>query len=201
MATFGGLTVLDIARDGRVGVRSLDVSAGSLRTLVANMHLYYTGNRRDALEVLAEQDMAMRRPPSESNTASDNLCGIRDLGWRILETVESENYDDFGRLLHEHWLRKKALSSKISLAQVDQIYDHVRENFGVLGGKLVGAGGGGFLMLYCPARHREVEEFMRTQNMPRMHYDFEPEGSKVAVSIGTMPKPTQPLDRAAAAAR
>jgi D-glycero-alpha-D-manno-heptose-7-phosphate kinase len=75
------------------------------------------------------------------------------------------------------------MSSKISLSHVDSIYDHVRSEFGVLGGKLIGAGGGGFLMLYCPEDHLQLEEFMREQGMPRLHYSIEHDGCAVVTSL------------------
>src|SRR6185312_2230161 len=84
----------------------------------------------------------------------------------------------------QHWQNKKKLSKKISLGAVDKIYDEVRQRFGVLGGKIIGAGGGGFLMLYCPNQHRALERFMGERGMPRMHYTVEPEGTKVITQVG-----------------
>jgi D-glycero-alpha-D-manno-heptose-7-phosphate kinase len=74
---------------------------------------------------------------------------------------------------------KKKMSSKISFTKVDEIYEEVRQRFGVLGGKIIGAGGGGFLMLYCSRHHGTLERFMEDHGMPRMHYTIEPEGTKV----------------------
>ena len=180
MAAFGGLTVLDITRNGGVSVRGVDIPSASLDAFVANTHLYYTGHRRSAVDVLQEQDGALRASTSPNGgRVADALIQIRDLGHRILDAVEAENFDAWGQLLHEHWEQKKRLSQKISLRPVDELYAHVREQFGVLGGKIVGAGGGGFLMLYAPARHRELETFMTAQGMPRLHYKIEPGGTKV----------------------
>jgi D-glycero-alpha-D-manno-heptose-7-phosphate kinase len=67
---------------------------------------------------------------------------------------------------------------------VDEIYDEVRKRFGVLGGKVIGAGGGGFLMLYSPKQHADLEKFMGDHRMPRMHYTIEPEGTKVVAQMG-----------------
>jgi len=193
MAAFGGLTVLDIARDGRVEVRSVASSSGAVSGLIANTHLYYTGHRRSAVEVLRDQDTALRTSSSaqrgterrQPNEVASALLEIRDLGYRILEAIETESYDDWGLLLHEHWCSKKRLSQKVSLDRVDALYEHVREEYGVLGGKIVGAGGGGFLMLYCPREHRRLETFMAQQGMPRLHYGLEPEGAKVVAHLGT----------------
>jgi D-glycero-alpha-D-manno-heptose-7-phosphate kinase len=196
MAAFGGLTVLEIARDGAVTVRGAITSTGALSAFVANTHLYYTGHRRSAVEVLREQDAAMLAggrhenggPPSARDGVEDSLLRIRDLGHRILEAIESEAFDTWGGLLHEHWCSKRRLSSKVSLARVDELYEHVRREFGVLGGKIVGAGGGGFLMLYCPREHRRLETFMAAQGMPRLHYAVEYEGSRVVANLRTGPE-------------
>jgi len=185
MAAFGGLTVLDIAPSGAVAVRSVELPRASIDQFVANTHLYYTGHRRNAVEVLREQDQALREPAGSNGTVANALLQIRDLGHRILEVIEAEDYDAWGLLLHEHWLQKQRLSSRISISSVDALYDHVRAEFGVLGGKIVGAGGGGFLMLYAPASHRRLETFMSTQGMQRLHYKIETGGTKVIADHAT----------------
>ena len=76
------------------------------------------------------------------------------------------------------------MSDKISLRAVDEIYDEVRMRFHVLGGKVIGAGGGGFLMLYCERALGDLERFMESRGMPRMHYTIEPEGTKVVAQMG-----------------
>ena len=185
MATYGGLTVLDIARDGTVSVRQLRPSSGDIADFVAHTHIYYTGSERDAREVLHDQNVAMQKKDgSDHARVSDSLHRIKDLGHRILEAIESSNFDRWGELLDEHWQSKKKLSSKISFRKVDEIYDAVRERFGVLGGKIIGAGGGGFLMLYSTQNHAALERFMEECGMPRMHYTVEPEGTKVVGQLG-----------------
>ena len=185
MAAFGGLTVLEIARDGKVEVRQLRPSSSDIAEFVSHTHIYYTGAQRDAREVLADQNKAMQKKESvDHNRVADSLHRIKDLGYRILESIETSNFDRWGQQLDEHWQNKKKLSSKISLSAVDEIYDEVRERFGVLGGKIIGAGGGGFLMLYCPRHHASLERYMAERGMPRMHYTIEPEGTKVVAHIG-----------------
>ncbi|MFZ2493619.1 MAG: galactokinase [Thermoanaerobaculia bacterium] len=185
MAAYGGLTVLQIERDGSVAVRQLRPSSSDVAELVAQTHIYYTGEQRDAREVLHDQDVGMQRSDSpQHQRVADSLHHIKDLGWRILEAIERSNFDTWGQLLDEHWQAKKQLSGKISLAKVDTIYEEVRERFGVLGGKIIGAGGGGFLMLYSPKNHATLERFMESRGMPRMHYTIEPEGTKVVAQMG-----------------
>jgi D-glycero-alpha-D-manno-heptose-7-phosphate kinase len=185
MATYGGLTVLDIAKDGTVSVRSLRPSGSDVAEFVAHTHIYYTGAQRDAREVLHDQNLAMQKKENVNHTrVADSLHRIKDLGYRILDAIENSNFDLWGQLLDEHWQNKKQLSGKISLANVDQIYDEVRQRFGVLGGKIIGAGGGGFLMLYAPARAAQLERFMDEHGMQRMHYTVEAEGTKVVAQMG-----------------
>jgi len=184
MAAYGGLTVLDIGKDGAVSVRSVPITSGAVSAFVANTHIYYTGFRRRSVDSLKDQNVAMQSADSANHKiVSDSLHQIKELGHRILDAVEKEDFDTWGRLLHEHWQYKKKLSAKISLSKTDEIYERVRKEFHVLGGKLIGAGGGGFLMLYCPKGHKRLESFMESQHMPRLHYTIESEGSKVVADL------------------
>lgn len=185
MAAYGGLTVLEIATDGNVRVRQLTPSSGDIADLVASTHIYYTGALRNAKEMLVEQNVAMQQTQSANHQrVSDSLHRIKDLGYRILEAIECSNFDKWGQMLDEHWQNKKMLSNKISLTKVDAIYEEVRANYNVLGGKIIGAGGGGFLMLYCAKNHTRLEQFMFEHGMPRMHYTVEAEGTKVVAQMG-----------------
>jgi D-glycero-alpha-D-manno-heptose-7-phosphate kinase len=186
MAAFGGLTVLDIQRNGDVNVRQLAMPSSAIADFVASTHLYYTGTQRDAQEVLADQDQAvMKHLAPDHQRVSESLHAIKELGYRILEVIEAGDFDRWGQLLHEHWQSKKRLSSKISLKSVDEIYETVRAEHNVLGGKIVGAGGGGFLMLYCNRNHRGLERFMAERGFPRLHYTIEPEGTRVVTQLGS----------------
>jgi D-glycero-alpha-D-manno-heptose-7-phosphate kinase len=184
MATFGGLTALQIARSGETQVCSVQLEPSSLATLAANTHLYYTNVQRSATEVLADQNRAMQDPQGgDRQRVEDSLLQIKDIGHLIYDAVKQADFDEFGRLMDTHWQLKRQLSNKISLAKVNQLYDHVKSEFNVLGGKIIGAGGGGFLMLYSPNRHRELTEFMASQGMMRLHYNVEFEGSKVITNV------------------
>ena len=79
--------------------------------------------------------------------------------------MRAGNFDRFGELMNEHWMAKRQLSDKITVPEVERLYDHLRSDYGVLGGKIAGAGGGGFLMLYCPKNGRGVMEFMESQGI------------------------------------
>ncbi len=185
MAAFGGLTVLEIMHNGEVDVRQVNLRESAVTDLVNHTHIYYTGLNRSAPEVLQQQNEAMNRAPSERGAVETSLNGIKELGYRILEAIEAENFDDWGCLLHEHWEHKKKMSEKISVSYCDEIYEEVRGRFGVLGGKIIGAGGGGFLMLYCPRDGRRLEDFMLSRGMPRLYYYLEREGAKTVANVSS----------------
>src|SRR5712692_6248181 len=120
MAAYGGLTVMEIGRDGAVIVKQLAPSSSDVADLVAHTHIYYTGAQCDAREVLADQNQAMQMKDSvDHSRVADSLHRIKDLGYRILEAIEDSNFDRWGQLLDEHWQSKKKLSNKISLSTVD----------------------------------------------------------------------------------
>jgi D-glycero-alpha-D-manno-heptose-7-phosphate kinase len=177
MAVFGGLTELVIAPSGQVTVRPVVLSPHDLTDFVANTHLYYTAVQRSTTDILQEQTEQLRI--GGDTTVKSSLLQIRDIGYEIGDAMRARNFDRFGELMHCHWVSKRRLSPNVTLNSVEALYEHVRSEYGVLGGKIVGAGGGGFLMLYCPSRHRELMDFMRTAGMSRLHYAPEFEGSRV----------------------
>lgn len=180
MAAFGGLTTLDIAPDGQVTVGRVDIASDVEAAFVAHTHIYYTGLRRDAAVILADQNSAMLSDAAPARAkVSDSLGYIKDLGYRIRDAWVAGDLDGWGRMLDEHWRHKKQLSSQISWPHIDQLYDHVRGAYGVTGGKVIGAGGGGFLMLFCPGDGAELEAYMAGQNMPRLNYAIDRQGSRV----------------------
>ena len=181
MAAYGGLTCLEIARTGQVTVKPLILNPHSLSDFVANTHLYYTNVQRDTLDILASQSAAVRGDPG--GAVEDGLLRIRDIGYSIAEAMRACDFDRFGQLTHEHWLAKRSLSSKVTVSVVEQLYEHVRAEYGVLGGKVAGAGGGGFWMLYCPKNGARLASFLATQGLSRLHYSAELEGSRVIANV------------------
>jgi D-glycero-alpha-D-manno-heptose-7-phosphate kinase len=175
MAAYGGLTVLDIARDGEVKVRKANVSFEIADELNKNILVFYTGKTRSADEILREQEAGARGGKA---SVVDNMHYIKELGYQILEAVESGNIDDVGRRFDEHWQHKKKISDKISNAHFDRIYD-AAQNSGALGGKISGAGGGGFFTFYVPTNHKQFREIMREHGLREMRYRFDFEGTKV----------------------
>ena len=183
MAAFGGMTVLDIARDGKVKVKQISLSSWAIAELVSNCHIYYLQKKRDAIEVLDEQNRAMRTDSKDQSRVEESLLNIHDLGKRILKAIENEDFDAFGILMDEHWRNKRKLSKKVSFKEVDDLYEHLKKDFGVLGGKIIGAGGGGFLMLYAPKKKKNLTEYMSRKGFSRLNYQVEFEGTKVVADL------------------
>jgi D-glycero-alpha-D-manno-heptose-7-phosphate kinase len=183
MAAFGGLTVLDIAKDGLVKVRQLDLRPWATAELISNSHIYYLQKKRNTIEMLEDQNKALQTKKPDTSQVESSLLQIKDIGLRILKAIEIEDFDTFGRLMDEHWKNKRRLSAKISYSEVDELYDFVKKEYGVLGGKIIGAGGGGFLMLYCSGKRKELTEFMRSKGYFRLPYNIEFEGAKVVANL------------------
>ncbi len=179
MAAFGGLTVLEIAPDGCVAVRPARVSEETLEELRRNLLLFYTGIERSALDILAEQS---RAAATASDVVLSNLDRIKEMGWQILEWIEAGDLTCFGLALDRHWQMKKRLSTKVTNPRFDALYELARAH-GALGGKLSGAGGGGFFLFYTERRHQQLREAMRTAGLREMRYGFDFEGSKVLVNF------------------
>jgi D-glycero-alpha-D-manno-heptose-7-phosphate kinase len=175
MAAFGGLTVLEISTDGHVRASQLNMSVDLVETLENNLLLFFTGETRNATVILTQQDQGTLRRDS---VVVSSLCEIKDIGLEIRDAISKGNLRRFGQLLDIHWQSKKRLSAGISNPQIDTWYELARRH-GAIGGKISGAGGGGFLMLYCEERKTELREAMRKAGLRELHFRLEFEGSKV----------------------
>ena len=184
MAAFGGFRTLDISREGKVTVEAAPVDSMLVNELSTKARMYYTGVQRSATAVLKQQDKAAREKSSPDHArVVDSLLKIKELGTRIKKAFDDRDLDAFGRMMDEHWMFKKSISSSISLSVLDSLYDEVKKRFGVLGGKIIGAGGGGFFMLYCPSQGRALDEFMAAHEMPRVSYMPSMQGAKVMADV------------------
>jgi D-glycero-alpha-D-manno-heptose-7-phosphate kinase len=179
MAAFGGLTVLEIARDGKVKVRKANISYDIADALNGNLLVFFTGLTRSADDILVEQKQAVQE---EKKEVIESMHFIKELGYKILEAVESGNISRVGKLFNEHWQYKKKISTKMSSEHLDRIYAKAMEN-GALGGKVSGAGGGGFFTFYVEDNQKQFREVMRGLGLREMRYRFDFEGSKVLVDF------------------
>ena len=180
LSAFGGITCLDIDTNGRVRVSPLDISITTAEEFRNNVLLFYTGITRTSRDILEAQEQDTE---SGHSTVVDSLHRTKELGYRIKEALEQGNLDRFGLLLDEHWQNKKRRSGKISDPQIDRWYEIAKEN-GALGGKIMGAGGGGFFMFYCPNNHKaQLRKALTEAGLREMPYDFDFEGAKVLVNF------------------
>ncbi|MEE2657829.1 MAG: galactokinase [Candidatus Latescibacterota bacterium] len=180
MAAFGGLTCLDIDTDGNVKVSALDISVHTMEELCNSMVVFFTGIQRESFDILTQQESDTKRGV---NRVIDGLHEIKRIGLEVKRALEEGALDRFGELLHDHWEKKKQRSDKMSNPKIDRWYEEARRA-GALGGKLMGAGGGGFLMFYCPAEHRgELRKHMAAEGLREMGFQFDAEGAKILMNI------------------
>jgi D-glycero-alpha-D-manno-heptose-7-phosphate kinase len=176
MAAFGGITCLEIATDGRVRVTPLDVSRTIADEFRSRVLVFFTGISRRSDSILAQQ---RTDSISEDPTVIDSLHRTKELGYQIRAAIEAGQLDEFGQLLHAHWENKKRRSTSVTTSRIDELYGLAR-SAGATGGKIIGAGGGGFLMLYCPDRTRNsVRQVLSKVGIREMPYRFDFEGAKV----------------------
>jgi D-glycero-alpha-D-manno-heptose-7-phosphate kinase len=179
MAAFGGLTVLDIDKDGTVKVRAAVASESTLDELNRNILMFYTGTSRSADAILSEQRQGAKE---DKKDVVESMHTIKELGYKILEAVESGNITDVGLLFDQHWQYKKQISDKMSNGRFDEIYD-IANQHGALGGKISGAGGGGFFIFYIEKHQARFREKMKELGLREMRYRFDFEGTKVLVNF------------------
>jgi D-glycero-alpha-D-manno-heptose-7-phosphate kinase len=177
IAAFGGITCLTFHRDHRVTIQPLRVSAKTIFDLEDNLLLFFTGFNRTAGSVLMDQHV---RSQARDSDMLRNLDHVKALGYLSKEALQSGDLERFGGLMHEHWEHKKRRSGGVSNPQIDKWYSLAMRN-GAIGGKLVGAGGGGFLMFYAADRSR-LRRAMTEAGLEEVRFRFEFEGTKVVLS-------------------
>ncbi len=174
MAACGGITCLTFEKDGRVLVEPLKVSSETSFNLEENLALFFTGYSRSAGDILRDQDQRSRR---DESAMLDHLHQVKQWGYDSKAALEKGDLDAFGRILNLHWEHKRTRSTGISNSQIDQWYELGRQN-GALGGKLIGAGGGGFLMFYASDKVR-LRHAMRTAGLEELRFRFDFSGTQV----------------------
>ncbi len=176
IAAYGGLTCFQFLPDGRVQAWPLKISEETLFNLEDNLLLFFTGYSRSASKILKEQD---DKSKGADPAMIENLHFVKDLGRQSQRALEGGNLEEFARLMDVHWQRKKERSSGMSNAHINDWYDHAMQN-GALGGKLIGAGGGGFLMFYAADKTR-LRHAMREKGLTEVRFRFDFEGTKVVI--------------------
>jgi len=171
-AAYGGLNFITFHPDEKVTVEKVVITPEKAKELEKNLLLFYTGDVRSAKDILSEQ-----KKNSESGKTKKNTEKLTRLTRTLKEELEKGNIDAMGDILHEAWTYKKEMASKISNPRIDELYIKAREH-GALGGKLLGAGGGGFLLFYAP---EEIQAELRRalKDLEEMDFQFDNSGSVI----------------------
>ena len=174
IAAVGGVTSFHFLPGGKVEVIPVELAEETLFNLQDNLLLFFTGYTRSASKILQEQN---DKTKSVDKAMVENLHFVKELGVQSKEALEAGNLREFAQLMDVHWQRKKERSGGMSNAQINEWYDFAMAN-GALGGKLIGAGGGGFLMFYSEQTTR-LRRAMREQGLREVRFRFDFEGTKI----------------------
>ena len=174
IAAYGGITAFHFLPDGRVEASPLKISEETLFNLEDNLLLFFTGYARSASAILEEQDEKSKRADP---AMTENLHFIKDLGKQSQQALEAGKLAEFARLMDVHWQRKKERSKAMSNNDINTWYDCAMAN-GALGGKVIGAGGGGFLMFYADDKV-QLRHAMRENGLTEVRFRFDFEGTRL----------------------
>jgi D-glycero-alpha-D-manno-heptose-7-phosphate kinase len=174
IAAFGGITCFEFLPNDQVKAWPLEISEETLFNLEDNLLLFFTGYSRSASEILKEQDDKSR---SCDRAMLDNLHFVKQLGLESRAALEQDDLGEFARLMDVHWQRKKARSAAMTNQHINDWYGYAMAN-GALGGKVIGAGGGGFLMFYAGDK-AGLRRAMREQGLAEVRFRFDFEGTKI----------------------
>jgi D-glycero-alpha-D-manno-heptose-7-phosphate kinase len=174
IAAYGGITCFRFLPNGKVEAWPLKIQPDTLYGLEDNLLLFFTGYSRSASSILEEQD---KKSKGNDKDMVANLHFVKELGRESRDALEAGDLHRFGELMNVHWEHKKQRSANMSNAHINQWYDLARAN-GAVGGKLIGAGGGGFLMFYAEDKVR-LRRAMREAGLQEVRFRFDFEGTTV----------------------
>lgn len=178
-AAFGGVNYFTFSEDGSVSADALKIEPAILRELESHLMLFFTGAAHNSWSILKEQEASTRH---RSGSTLDALHEVKALAAEMREALLQGNLARLGELLHLGWMAKRRVSAKISDARIDALYELARKN-GAIGGKITGAGGGGFLLLFCPpADQPPVRTALAAQGIQEMKFSFDMQGAQVVVN-------------------
>jgi len=178
IAALGGITSFHFHKDGRVEARPAKIPEETRYNLEDNLLMFFTGYSRSAGSILKDQNDKSKQ---DDQVMLENLHHTKELGYASQKAIESGNLREFARLMDEHWQRKRARSSGMSNPKIDEWYDLAMAS-GALGGKLIGAGGGGFLMFYAEEGKAKLRHAMREAGLKEVRFRFDFEGTKLVSS-------------------
>jgi D-glycero-alpha-D-manno-heptose-7-phosphate kinase len=180
IAAFGNITAFTFCPDGAVLVEPVPVRDEALDELETNLVIVWSGIERPARVVLREQGQRIRELEPD---VIERMHRIKELGHEVYRLLAAGDVDRYGELLHHHWTQKRKLASKMTDAVLDEHYEAAREA-GALGGKLMGAGGGGFFMFYVrPADKRRLIEAMSERGLRVLRFRFDVDGARIVANL------------------
>ncbi len=179
IAAFGGVTCFTFEKSGDVIVEPLRISDELLYQLEHNLVFFYTGIERNASSVLIEQD---NKTKADDISVTNSLHRIKEIGLESKRLLEKGDLGGFGELLDVHWQMKKKLSTKISDPFIDECYELAKKK-GAKGGKIMGAGGGGFFMFYTDGHRLELTEALRAKGLRPTWFSFDFQGVRTLVNV------------------
>ncbi len=185
IAALGGVNYFEVDKKGNVSVEPLNLHMHTIAKLESNLLYFRTGMQRDASSVLSDQKEKVEKKVKNQNSSKaviEALDEIKDLGQQAKKLLLKKHIDDFGSTLHTHWLIKKKLSDKVSNPQIDTWYDAAMKA-GALGGKIIGAGGGGWLVFYVPHGQATFRSKMAKLGLEERRVRFDWEGAKVLINL------------------
>jgi D-glycero-alpha-D-manno-heptose-7-phosphate kinase len=178
-AAFGGLNYISFREDGSAEVEPLELGHDLMREFQSNLMLFFTGSAHQSWDILREQESSTR---AHSGVTVEALHEVKALGVQMKQALERRQLQVFGELLHESWLAKRKVSNKISTPRIDELYALAREH-GATGGKITGAGGGGFLLLFCEKQFQQpVRDALSAQGVHEMAFAFDIQGAQVIIN-------------------
>ena len=180
LAAFGGLTCLYIERNGDVRVEPLTLADETMEALENNLLLFYTGIQRSSEQILAEQSVGASQ---QTGPIVESMHEIKRIGLESRDALLRGDVRRFGELLDEHWQYKRRLTSRMSSGWIDECYDEAR-SVGVLGGKIIGAGGGGFFLFYFEGSKRELRDRMAKRGLTELPFRFDFHGTQLIGNFG-----------------
>lgn len=182
IAALGGINYFEIDRNGKVKVEPLKLSLNSIAELENNLIYFRTGIARDAAVVLKDQKDSVDKNNGKSRKVIEYLDQIKEIGLKTKKMLIKGQIDNFGELLNEHWLIKKKLSGKVTNPKIDKWYEEALRA-GALGGKIMGAGGGGWFVFYVPSDKKRFRQKMTRLGLDERRTRFDWEGTKVLINL------------------
>ncbi|MGA7123779.1 MAG: sugar kinase [Polyangiaceae bacterium] len=180
IAAYGGISAMNFHPDGSVDVERLPIREEVIDELESNLVIYYSGIERAASTVLKEQ---ARTIVENKDDAVQRMHRIKQLGYETKLVLVSGQIDKYGEMLHEHWMNKRKLASNMADSAIDEHYDAARKA-GAIGGKLMGAGGGGFFMFYVRAAdRRRVHDALAARGLRPMRFRFDFDGARIMANF------------------